>query len=374
MSEHFNISDIYDKNINFLLGSGASFGLFPTLQLNIRGDDDTAQTIETLATHFEGNKDEKGKTLLFMHYYKECIQPVLSFDLQTAKSDETKKIVIDNYGKFIKTILSVLRKKKNNDLKICNLFTTNYDGCIAHVADEIIKHGAEDFILNDGSRGFFRKYLSAKNYNSHIKQSGVFDKYSTQVPQINLVHIHGSAYWKKDSEYICVDYNTNAALTIGSEIIPNIDQFSNCVNDTNKKITNLPTVDLTPEQIINFWDKYNSLPIVNPTKWKFHETVFEEHYYQMLRNLSYELEKPNSVLITFGFSFADEHILNLVKRSLGNPSLQVFISCFNKREHTFLSKIFEKFNNVTFLTSDGDLNFSRFNEEFFTTVVEQKNK
>src|SRR5260221_9249952 len=44
------------------------------------------------------------------------------------------------------------------------------------------------------------------------------------------------------------------------------------------------------------------------TKWKFHETVYEEHYYQMLRLLSYELEKPNAVLITFGFSFADEHI------------------------------------------------------------------
>ncbi|MBJ6874306.1 hypothetical protein JG625_18730, partial [Vibrio cholerae] len=32
-----------------------------------------------------------------------------------------------------------------------------------------------------------------------------------------------------------------------------------------------------------FWETYNKLPIVNPTKWKFHETVFDEHYYQMLR-------------------------------------------------------------------------------------------
>lgn len=374
MSQNFNISDIYDKNLNFLLGSGASFGLFPTLQLNIKGDDGAPQTIETLATHFENSKDEKNKTLLFMHYYKECIQPVLSFDFQAAKANGNRKIVIDNYVKFVKTILSVLRKKKNNDLKICNLFTTNYDGCIAHVTDEIIKHGTDDFILNDGSRGFFRKYLSAKNYNSHLKQSGVFDKYSTQVPQINLVHIHGSAYWKKDSDHICVDYNSNSALLIEGDIIPNIEQFSNFLNDANKKIVNLPEIDLSAEQINNFWNKYDSLPIVNPTKWKFHETVFEEHYYQMLRNLSYELEKPNSVLITFGFSFADEHIRNLVKRSLGNPSLQVFISCFNKSEHAYLGKVFEKFNNVTFLTSDANLTFSKFNEEFFTTEDEQKKK
>src|SRR5690606_18131416 len=81
-----------------------------------------------------------------------------------------------------------------------------------------------------------------------------------------------------------------------------------------------------------FWSKYNEIPIVNPTKWKFHETVFEEAYYQILRHLSFELERPNSVLITFGFSFSDEHILNLVQRSLSNPSLTVYISCYNDFE------------------------------------------
>lgn len=35
MSEFIKAEDIYDKNLNFLLGSGASFGLFPTLALQI---------------------------------------------------------------------------------------------------------------------------------------------------------------------------------------------------------------------------------------------------------------------------------------------------------------------------------------------------
>jgi hypothetical protein len=180
MNEQFNISDIYDKNLNFLIGSGASCGLFPTLQLKIKGIDDSSQTIETLATEF--SNDETKKTLLFMHYYKQCIEPALIFNIEGIKSDADKKSAIESYEKFIKTILYILRKKKKNDLKLCNLFTTNYDGCIAHVADEIIKSGTEEFILNDGSRGFFRRYLSAKNYYSHIKQSGVFDRYSTQLP------------------------------------------------------------------------------------------------------------------------------------------------------------------------------------------------
>ncbi|WP_369944530.1 hypothetical protein [Xanthomonas medicagonis] len=101
---------------------------------------------------------------------------------------------------------------------------------------------------------------------------------------------------------------------------------------------------------------------MNPTKWKFHETVFEEHYYQMLRMLSFELERENSVLITFGFSFADEHILNLVKRSLSNPQLMVFVTCFNETEYARLSVQFADYANVACVTAaDGLLTFDTFN-------------
>ncbi|OFZ30739.1 MAG: hypothetical protein A2622_13810 [Bdellovibrionales bacterium RIFCSPHIGHO2_01_FULL_40_29] len=372
MSEKFSFSDVYDKNLNFLIGSGASFGLFPTLQLKIKGQDGSAQTIETLATKFDKDKDEKKRTLLFMHYYKTCIEPVLEFDLEATSADAGKKAVINNYEKFIKTILSILKKKKSNDLKICNMFTTNYDGCFAHVADEIIKTGVEEFVLNDGTRGFFRRHLSAKNYNSHVRQSGVFDKFSTQVPQINLIHIHGSAYWKKEDDNILVDYR-GFNQKIDMSLVPDISSFSAVLNDESKKISDIQDVDLTDKQISDFWEKYNSLPIVNPTKWKFYETLFEEHYYQMLRHLSYELEKPGSVLITFGFSFADEHILNLIKRSLGNPTLQVFVSCFNESERTLLARKFDKFKNITFLTGiGGNLDFSNFNDEIFTMKESSK--
>src|SRR5690606_36080960 len=110
--------------------------------------------------------------------------------------------------------------------------------------------------------------------------------------------------------------------------------------------TELPDAPLTDAQMDAFWTAYHQLPIVNPTKWKFHELVFEEHYYQMLRMLSFELERENAVLITFGFSFADEHILNLVMRSLSNPQLMVFVTCFNETEYARLSSLFADYANV----------------------------
>ena len=87
----------------------------------------------------------------------------------------------------------------------------------------------------------------------------------------------------------------------------------------------------------------------------------------MLRAMSYELEKPNTIFITFGFSFADEHILNLIKRSLSNPSLQLFVCCFNSDEVNTMQAKFNGHDNVQFITSaSGNLDFGKFNEQIFS--------
>ena len=50
---------------------------------------------------------------------------------------------------------------------------------------------------------------------------------------------------------------------------------------------------------------YLKKPLIDPDNFKFFETVSEQHYYQLIRSFSYELEKKQSILIIFGFSFAD---------------------------------------------------------------------
>lgn len=363
MDHTFKIADIYDKNLNFLFGSGASHGLFPTLALNIK-DGDESLTIESLATIFKERGDDDNYTLLFMHYYINCIEPVIKFDINQL-DDKSQKKVIQNYESFLETILSLLNRKKSK--KSCNLFTTNYDGCFHYTSDRLLENGVHDFLINDGARGFHRRVLNVRNFNTLLLQSGVFGRYREELCQINLMNLHGSAYWYREGESIKVDYSHDR---LNERLITDIDlktleKFSSVVMDSSKTLSDLPKIELDQHQKDNFWTRYKKLPIVNPTKWKFHETVFEEHYHQMLRLLSYELEKPNTVLVTFGFSFADEHILNLIKRSLSNPSLQVYISCFDKDEFATLSTIFKKFKNVRCLSIEGYLNFSKFNEEVF---------
>jgi len=366
MSDTINLIDIYDKDLNFLIGSGASVGLFPTLELKLKDAEGRKQTIETLATLLQG---DPRRDLLFMHYYATCIKPAQDYRPDAGDSDEKRK-VLENYEAFLETVLHILQRRKPLE-KRCNVFTTNYDGCLAQAADNILGRGSDDFVLNDGARGFRRRSLQARNFNAYLCQTGIFERSLTSIPQVNLIHLHGSIFWQKDENGILVDYLQDAA----SDLIPDdakaaLAEFSTAILDITTTVDTLASPEIPQEAIDSFWKGYDELPIVNPTEWKFYETVFEEHYYQMLRLLSYELEKPNAVLITFGFSFADKHILNLVRRSLSNPHLQVFVCCYSKAEFNALSATFKMYSNVRCITLDDQpLNFDAFNQQVFTRLA-----
>lgn len=369
MFEPIDVLDIYNKNINILIGSGASADLFPTLALAIKNNKDEWETVETLATKF-GTWTEKG-TALFMHYYNTCIYPVQTFSPESASSP--KQVTnLENYEVLIKTLLGLLDRRKDLNRKI-NVFTTNYDGCLAHIADKILMKGSHDFVVNDGTSGFHKKHLHAKNFNTFQCQTGVFERTNYGIPQLNIIHLHGSVYWKKSAEKIEVSYNNDFKNILHPKTIEKIKTFSAYLGTEGGTTTKIPNISFTAGQIQNFWQEYNKLPIVNPTKWKFHETVFEEHYYQMLRLLSYELEKPNSVLITFGFSFADEHILKLIQRSLSNPQLQTFICCFSQSGAKKLSEEFKLWKNVTIISPPDDerLDFTNFNKHILSLKPEK---
>jgi len=366
-------SDVYDKDLNFLFGSGASFGLFPTLALNIKKNEQgTSWTLEELATHFETTKDAR-YIPLFMHYYQNCIRPAHKFRTDSVKGNVAQEKVVSNYRTFVTNVLQILQRRKSLERR-CNVFTTNYDGCFPLIADEIMRDGSIDFLLNDGARGFSRRYVQARNFNTYLCQTGIFERHQVSIPQINLIQVHGSVYWQKEDDNIAVDY-TAPLLSDGllnREQQEKLAPFSTCLNDSESTLENLFEPDFSEAEKEAFWYTYQRLPIVNPTKWKFHETVFEEHYYQMLRMLSYELEKPNAVLITFGFSFADEHILNLVKRSLSNPCLQVFICCYSQATRDSLQTQFRGFPNVRCLALEAEpMDFTAFNERVF--MFEQPN-
>lgn len=369
MFESIDPLDIYNKNINILIGSGASADLFPTLALAIKNSNGKRETIETLATLFETSPEQR--TALFMHYYNTCIFPVQTFDPSFVISVE-EKANLENYEIFLTTLLGLLDRRKDLNRKI-NIFTTNYDGCLAYTADSLLMKGSHDFVVNDGTSGFHKRHLHSKNFSTFQCQTGIFERSNYGIPQLNIIHLHGSVYWAKSEEKIEVNYRSDFRNLLTKHTIEKLNIYSTFLSTQGNKTEDIPALLFNQEQMDDFWSEYNKLPIVNPTKWKFHETVFEEHYYQMLRLLSYELEKPNSVLITFGFSFADEHILRLVQRSLSNPQLQTFICCYSDVNANSMREEFKIWKNVNVIgpPEDVKLDFTNFNKYIFSLKPEK---
>lgn len=326
--------EIYDKRINFLIGSGASFGALNTLSTEYTKGD-SQMSFEDIASALENdNKKDIARLMFSEKYCKDIIKPSYTMEYE----DET--IVLENYFKLLEYIFFLLSAKKVNDAKRCNIFTTNYDLFIEYAANKIIEE-KKNCVFNDGGNGFFKRYLQSKNFNRQMVDVGVFDNFVTDIPMINLIKLHGSVSWKHTDNAICVDY---------SEKFPfDLPTLSKNYLDGRKTFEELLDIDVTDEDaklLDAFWDNYKKIPIVNPTKWKFNETVLEQHYYQMLRLLSYELEKKNVYLIVFGFSFKDEHIYDLVSRSLLNPDLTVIVFCFNQTDVADMTVKFGGYKNV----------------------------
>lgn len=199
MPDKFNVYEIYEQNLNFLFGAGASFGFLPTLALEVKDAEGKAYTFETLAKELGSDKTDNLYTILFMHYFKKCINTGLP-RIPRVPYPSHRKAVLDEYSTFLNTLLEVLNKQNRHDRK-CNIYTTNYDNCFEVSADELMSQKAPNFIVNDGSTGFQTREFHTKNFNNRVIQKGIFDNHSEVIPQINVLHPHGSVYWQKKARH-----------------------------------------------------------------------------------------------------------------------------------------------------------------------------
>lgn len=142
------LKDIQGKNINFLIGSGASFGVVPTLWVESLG-----KSFEELLTSEDFNAEQK-KVLYFI-WFELWIRKtrVLEFN----NSNETHR----EYERFINNLISFLNNEGFDRPKRINIFTTNYDTLFEMIFDRLSKDNRLTY-FNDGSRGFLRNLYLPK--------------------------------------------------------------------------------------------------------------------------------------------------------------------------------------------------------------------
>jgi hypothetical protein len=193
---------------------------------------------------------------------------------------------------------SILNDRKNPLLpKQVNIFTTNYDLFFEKASESVAS-----LVLNDGfdrSAKLKQKFeFSPKNFFNTVYHNGTIYGYEVELPNVNLIKLHGSCSWKTEN---------------------------------GKVIFNVSHDDPT---------------IILPRKQKFSETVTDQTYYDLLRLYANELDKENALLCAFGFSFADEHILDITRRALKNPTLQVLIFCYQECQTLGYREKFKLYSNV----------------------------
>ena len=365
------LKDIQGKNLNFLIGAGASVGLVNTLDLSQLGE-----SFEDL--YSDKQLTSQQRAALDLIWFKSWIQDTLitkeKIDEISAKKSDGRK-TFENYKRFVNNLGNFLNREGYDKPKRANIFTTNYDSLFELAFDEVAQDQRMIY-FNDGSRGFLNRYISTENFNLNISHSAMSDNFQRSIPTINLLKIHGSITWDLEDQRIKATINNDIfkeVIIVADEVINNIDLKDFSIIDKlffhKKKLSDAEEKDSlqslkselsmfneysqddffanlneTPSpKLLKFEKDYHKLQVVNPTKDKFRETVFQQNYYQLLRMLSFELEKRDSVLIVFGFSFADEHILEIVRRSIINPYLKVYVICYNENSRRDLEN---KLGNV----------------------------
>ena len=366
-----NILEILDgKNINFLIGSGASHGAFDTLSLG-RNDEMTFEDLLNNKKLEQGSK----KVLMYIFYYKYV------YKMSKYKYLEDNRAVFNNYVKFIEILADILTTRSYDRPKRANIFTTNYDLFFEYAFEEYLKNKSNCF-FNDGSVGFINKYLNNGWFNLLVSTTGYVDFYKRDIPTINLYKMHGSVSWIKDNDRIKISYLNDFYEEFG---IKNIENVESLFNDLKTK----SLLDINAELLTVYKENKNDLDkfredymqksaIINPTNYKFEETILQEHYYQTIRSFCYELEKENSVLFVFGFSFADQHILEMFKRIMNNPTLEIFIICYDENAKAEIEKKLGNNKNISYIPdfSNNNVkgNFDFLNDYLLNNIDEKGDK
>ena len=68
-----------------------------------------------------------------------------------------------------------------------------------------------------------------------------------------------------------------------------------------------------------------------------------------------------SIGFVFGFSFADEHILEIVRRSMVNPFLKIYVIAYNKKSKDMIEDALGKGTQIEYIP--------KFNEEADGSIV-----
>lgn len=348
---------IQDSHVSFLLGAGTSARYFEQLG-----------PVETVLTELGQDSDEArlARASVEGFFFDKVLRP----NIPLMEHDTSAQSLIKSYGRFVAVLNRLLLKRRSTILsKQVNLFTTNVDMAF-EVALEMLEIDA-----NDGFMGKIEPRLDLGQFSTLRFRQGTRFEYRSEIPVMNVFKIHGSAAWRQAGDEIYFDSGLGqikAAAALFDKAKSDLLPIASRDKIVTADLLAAATGRKTSKAVDEFVDAYRQLSIVNPEKSKFATTVLNKTYYELLRRLANELEKENSALFVHGFSFRDEHLLDLVLRAAAtNPTLQVVVFCYSREARVEISSLFpeEKLKNGNVLLVQPSSPEASGDERFLTLDV-----
>lgn len=238
-------------------------------------------------------KIQKGENYEIIQNYIYKMQEWLLTNCDTEKTkirDDKDEHLKENRYYYHELFLKKLLQRPNN-LKRVNLFTTNYDLAFDYALDNLGIH------YIDGFSGIHNRCFRPEVYDYDIYYPGqsVSGKVHRAEKVLRYYKLHGSLSWISTAETVSNPYgikeitNNNFKLDVSQQLM-----IYPCVS---KKTF---TLDLP--------------------------------YSELFRHFSQAIIQPQSVLITLGYSFYDEHINDIIYQALTLPSFTLIIVNYAKEK------------------------------------------
>ena len=278
-------------NLNFLIGAGCSSYFVDNNEMGIPGmaklyedffknHSDFKIAEEDVQSKFDGNLESRLETMggIVAAGRVKNIDENIGDKIQIVQKFIRDKIISGLHGAevlqlyrnfYIKT---VFRGRKSP----INIFTTNYDLYNEQALDSL------SFPYNNGFVGTYKRSFNPASYKyAYVEDMNLSKNIWERVPNFyNLYKLHGSISWvKEDNKIREIDY---------------------------KHISENDTV------------------MIYPTPLKDRSTLMTP-YSDLFRAMETALLRKNSVLITLGYSFADDHINRLILNSLAIPTFKLVV-------------------------------------------------
>lgn len=280
-------------NISFLFGNGCSIyaGSRSTMEFKMTKEEETELTKINLSNNMSGKSmEEQLNALLVAKEFYNIIgderEKIVSTLVNAVKERLLNNYVNSvNYSKLYLHEIMLMKLRSFGSIWKVKLYTTNYDLALEYNLDKL---GIE---YANGFSGFVNRK---------------FDPRSLQASRTTkLVKIHGSVNWVFDK-----------SAKIIKEVQP---QFS---AEGKVYVSNTEHV------------------LIYPTEQKLYQT-YNAPYSELMRSMLDGFESQRNVIIVLGYSYADEHINEILFKAVANPNNIFYFFDYNDGSCDFLQRMEE---------------------------------